>query len=315
LAITLLAVAYNSLSKGVRIVTILLAAAGIAFHMSHLPLGFGMTILAAAWLFVLHRRGTRVEARHWASLFAPFLIAAVTTVALNMVAFGSASLTGKRYPLTLARSVAEGPGKHYLDHNCGHLKYAICEVYPNGVPGSVNSFLWGRNGVKERATPEQLDRIRAEESEVVLAAARAYPLEEIGRFAIQFGRQLTLFQPGVGLDARIVLDANGNLVSEPAAYNPLLVHLVGKFSIIGVIAALALLFRFRRTLGPIRPMLALVAGGILMNAAVCVFFSGVTDRYQARVIWLIPLLALMALGDDWPARRRKPSRVATKTAA
>jgi len=46
----------------------------------------------------------------------------------------------------------------------------------------------------------------------------------------------------------------------------------------------------------IRPMLYLVLLGVLLNAAVCVYFSGISARYGARVIWLIPLLALMALG-------------------
>jgi hypothetical protein len=45
----------------------------------------------------------------------------------------------------------------------------------------------------------------------------------------------------------------------------------------------------------LRPMMDLVLCGILLNDAICVYFSGVTDRYEARVIWLIPLLALAVL--------------------
>jgi hypothetical protein len=216
-------------------------------------------------------------------------------VALNFAAFGGASLTGKRYPLTLARSVAEGPGKWYLEKNCGHLKYAICELYPNGVPGTIDSFLWGQNGVKERATPQQMDRIRAEEADVVLAATRAYPFEELERLGRNFARQLVLFQPGVGLDARIVLDHNENPVLVPAPYDRSWVNLVGTLSIVGLIAALGLLFIRSRTVRILRPMIGLVLCGILLNDAICVYFSGVTDRYEARVIWLIPLLALAAL--------------------
>jgi hypothetical protein len=226
---------------------------------------------------------------------APFAIAAAMTMAFNLVAFGGPSLTGKRFPLTLARSIAEGPGKWYLDKNCRHLKYAICEVYPNGVPGTINSFLWGPTGVKERATAEQMDRIRGEESEVVMAAARAYPLQEAGRLAHQYGRQLVRFRPGVGLDAKIVLDSDGNPVLVPATYDPVWVNIVAVLSIASLLAGIALLAIRWRTMPALRPMVGLVVCGLLMNAAVCVFFSGVADRYQARVIWLIPLLALMAL--------------------
>jgi hypothetical protein len=55
-----------------------------------------------------------------------------------------------------------------------------------------------------------------------------------------------------------------------------------------------LLFRWR-SMPQLRPLIILIMLGMVLNALICVYFSGVTDRYQARVIWLIPLLALMAL--------------------
>ena len=300
LVIALLATSYRALSRGVRIASILIGAAGIGFHASHLPIGLGVTALAGMLLILGARRRHPVPAGQWACVLAPFVIGAALTVLLNSVAFGGPSLTGKRFPLTLARSIAEGPGKWYLDRNCNHLKYAICEVYPNGVPGTLDGFLWGKNGVKERATAEQLDRIRAEESEVVLAATRAYPFEEIGRLAYHFGRQMVRFQPGIGLDARIVVGADGDPVSEPAPYNPTWVGITGVLSIAGVLASFVLLVVRWRSTPQLRPMIVLILFGIFLNAAVCVYFSGVTDRYQARVIWLVPLLALMVLGPIGP---------------
>jgi hypothetical protein len=290
--IMLFATAFESLSRGVRIACILIAAAGIAFHASHEPLALGLTVIAASWMFLNTRGKAPISRQQWAVLFAPLLLGVAVSVALNFAAFGGAGLTGKRYPLTLARSVAEGPGKWYLDKNCGHLKYAICEVYPHGVPRTINSFLWGSNGLKQRATAEQMDRIRAEEAAVVLAATRAYPFEELERLGGNFARQLVLFQPGVGLDARIVLDGAQNPVLVPAQYDRTWVSLVGALSIVGLIAGLGLLFIRWRTVPALRPMIGLVLCGILMNDAICVYFSGVTDRYEARVIWLIPLLAL-----------------------
>ena len=38
----------------------------------------------------------------------------------------------------------------------------------------------------------------------------------------------------------------------------------------------------------------LVLVGVVLNAAVCGMLSGPEDRYQARVVWLVPLLALIA---------------------
>ena len=45
--IMLFATAYGSLSRGVRIMCVLIAAAGVAFHASHEPLALGLTVIAA----------------------------------------------------------------------------------------------------------------------------------------------------------------------------------------------------------------------------------------------------------------------------
>jgi hypothetical protein len=284
------------MSPGVKTLTVLIAAAGIAFHASHLPIALGMTGAAMACMAFGAWRGARVPYLQWAWVAAPFLIGAAATVAFNLVAFGGASLTGKRYPLTLARSVAEGPGKWYLDENCGHLKYAICEVYPHGVPGTVYSFLWGPSGVKELATPAQLDRIRDEESDVVLAATRAYPFAEFERVGRNFVRQLVRFRPGVGLlDSRMVLDDDGTPQLEPASYSRFWANAVNGLTFVSLLAALVILFRRFRTDPPVRSMIALIAAGIVLNDAVCVYFSGIIDRYGARTIWLLPLVALALL--------------------
>jgi hypothetical protein len=295
LVIALLATVYRQLSPGVRTVGTLIGAAGIAFHASHLPIGLAMTACGMAWMAFVIWKKEPVPPAQWAWVAAPFLLGAVAAVVLNFAAFGGPSLTGKRYPLTLARSIAEGPGKWYLEKNCGHLKYAVCELYPHAVPSTINSFLWGPDGVKERATPEQMDRIRDEESEVVLAATRAYPLTEARLAGANFARQLLLFSPGVGLEQRIVLDADQNPVLAPADYDPTWVKLVHYLTIAAVIASLFVLYRRARHDRPVRPMIALLLLGIAFNDAVCTYFSGVTDRYEARVIWLLPLLALAVL--------------------
>jgi hypothetical protein len=35
--------------------------------------------------------------------------------------------------------------------------------------------------------------------------------------------------------------------------------------------------------------------GVVLNAAICGVLSGPYDRYQARVIWLVPFAAALAL--------------------
>lgn len=306
LVIALIATEYARMSNGVRAASVAIAAAGITFHASHLPLGLTVTLSALAVMALMRDRQS-IPPGQWALVLSPFMLGAAATIALNLVAFGGPSLTGKRYPLTLARSVANGPGKWYLEKNCSHLKFAVCEVFPDRLPDTVNGFLWGEGGVKERATPEQLDRIRAEESEVVLAAARAYPLHEIGQLAENFAKQLILFEPGLGLESKIGLDADRVPVLQPAPYSKGWIRLVHLLTMVSVTAGTVLLYRRLRSDQTMMPIVAIVVAGLVLNAAICVFFSGVTDRYQARVIWLIPLLALAALGRTVPRGAATPA--------
>ena len=303
LAIALIATAFDRMSNGVRTVTALIATAGIAFHLSHLPIALAMTLGAVAWFTFAAWRRTPVPSTQWAWTIAPLVLGAAATVALNFAAFGGPSLTGKRYPLTLARSVAQGPGKWYLEKNCRHLRYAICEVYPDSPPEDPNAFLWGPNGLKHRASPEQMDRIRAEESEVVLAATRAYPFEELIRVGSTFARQLVRFAPGVGLlDSRIIRDPDGTPQLEPVRYSRFWTGLVYWLTVVSVIASVLVLLRSLRTNSSTQPLIGLIAIGIVVNAGVCVYFSGIVDRYGARVIWLLPLLALALAGPAPPAK-------------
>ncbi len=60
-----------------------------------------------------------------------------------------------------------------------------------------------------------------------------------------------------------------------------------------------LLFSFRRRLT--RTEIAAVSVallGLLANAAVCGILSAVTERYQGRVAWILPALALILSHED-----------------
>jgi len=267
-SVVLLATCLDRLSTGVRTVLALVAAFAIAAHASHVPIGGGLIVAAFAWLWYRRRKGTPVAPATWAWLAAPLLLGCVSTVLLHTVAFGKPTLSGKRYPLTLARSISDGPGKWFLDKNCSHLSYTICKIYPNGVPGTVPDLLWGPNGLRYKATPEQMDKIREEEAQVVLAATRAYPLYELKDFTSNFTRQLFRFEPGVWLNYEIVLVPEGTPKLKEVTYDKTWTRAVHWLSILGVIASvLWLAIRFRNS-PAVRPAIVLMVLGILLNLAV-----------------------------------------------
>jgi hypothetical protein len=62
----------------------------------------------------------------------------------------------------------------------------------------------------------------------------------------------------------------------------------------------------------------LVLAGVVLNAAVCGVLNGIYDRFQARVVWLVPLLALVCCfqlrtSQQWLTERSR-SRAADRVA-
>ncbi len=304
-SMVLLIAAASRLSPGVRLLCAGIATFAVTAHASHIPLAGGMTILGLGWVAVSRFSKNPVPPWTWAWVVAPLLIGGLTALSINRVAFGETSLISKRYPFALARSVNDGPGRWYLEKHCPELRYTICTLYPHGLPqGGALEFLWGKDGVVERATPAQLDRIREEEADIVLAAAREYSGHELRRLTYNAAVQLITFQPYPFVE-RMVQDDRGtpHLAPAPRPDDRVLLIIGILTAISAAIGALWLGWVFLRE-RPLRPVVALMFLGILGNAATCVLLAAVAHRYQARVIWLIPLFALALLGSFHRSVRR-----------
>ena len=314
----LLTVASERLSAGVRVSLAGIAAFAVTSHASHVPVAAGLFVLGSAW--TLWRRGSAAEkTRRVGWLAAPMVLGTLATVATGFIGFGTVSVAPKRYPLTLARSIEDGPARWYLAEHCAERRYAVCEVFGPQMPDTVPDFLW-ENGLTGRATPEQMDRIRAEESEIVLAAARAYPLTQLRLTASNIAAQAwSIGLRDLTFDQRTVVDQQGGigLVATGVDSRPALT-LVAWLSVFTALAALLGLAWTLRWMQPCeRAGAALLLAGLLGNAAVCAIFSGVADRYQARVVWLLPLFVLaFAIAsaerrwrvDGRPGEQRPPLR-------
>jgi MYXO-CTERM domain-containing protein len=87
-----------------------------------------------------------------------------------------------------------------------------------------------------------------------------------------------------------------------------------KFTYFGSFAVLlAALWRLAGTGWGHQPQLAIIGWimlGLAVNAAVSGVIGGVFDRYQGRVAWLVPLIAVAALAM---VRRRRTTAVGSKS--
>ncbi len=209
---------------------------------------------------------------------------------------GAATLTPNRIPALLARSIEDGPARWYLNEECRETdRYAVCELFDE-MPRNIPDFLWVGLG---RATDEQMARIRAEEMEIVVAAARRYPLEQLGATLGNAGLQFVL----VGIDDLWLYppEARGMAINDirvtgGTAQRNGVQHLFDWITAAATgVAFLLLAWRVitRRTPAFLVPMVLLILFALVVNSAIFGGLSATVDRYQSRMVWLVP--ALLAL--------------------
>jgi len=264
------------------------------------------TLIALLALFALCER-SRLRFRGLALAVVTLLLAAAAQIALNAYLLHQPSLNGERPPYLLARVIADGPGKLYLDQHCATEHWTVCASLAQ-LGNDPDAFLWDADGVYESRSEQEQAQIRQEEMPLVKAIVRAYPRQQGERSWANFHDQLLAF--GIyGFDNSPWLQAQFDTTLRPArsawlrsrqANNQLpldaLTALQG-WSVtisLGVIVLLAVLFRLH-----LGVRLAALTGAVfalvVANAALTGVLSMVDDRYGCRVIWMIPLVAGLCL--------------------
>ncbi|MGA1983924.1 MAG: hypothetical protein ABSG84_15840 [Acidobacteriaceae bacterium] len=321
LAVYLLVFAHETLSTREKCAVAVIAAWAMAAHSTHLMLAIGLWVLLDL-LFVLRWPPLRERGRAIGSVVGIILVVAAGQMALHGYLYGKATLLGNRMPYTMARFVADGPGRWYLQAHCGTLDWAICarvHDLPNGaLPDNDDDFLWADGGVWAGATPEQQEQMLREEWPLVLATARAYPGAQVRVSLNNFGTELTNFglwdftpNPWMGSEIDKVLpgalptylrtrEAQSRL---PTDFFTAVQQWVVLASALAIVVCVPLLWRRRRwrVLG----LVTVLVPAVIANAFLTAVFSEVDSRYQSRVVWLIPLLAGLIMLDLLEQRRQR----------
>ena len=113
-------------------------------------------------------------------------------MALHGYLYGKPSLNGERPPYLMARVIADGPGRWYLDKNCPQLHWAICN-HMSQLSGDPDTLLWDEDGAYQSGNEAEGSQIDHEEMPLVLATIRAYPREQLSRSAANFSQQFLSF--------------------------------------------------------------------------------------------------------------------------
>ena len=181
----------------------------------------------------------------------------------------------------------------------------LCSRLP-ALTDDENDFLWSSTGVLATTTPAEQKQLRREEMPLALATLRTYPSAQFRVSARNAWQQLLYFDldsfdqsswmesalpsvlPGSAARYSRTLQVHSALPTE--RFSQIARWTAGTAALVVLLA----LCRPRRFLPePLSRLAAVLLPALVLNAIVTGVLSGLDARYQARVIWLLPLLALL----------------------
>ena len=312
-AAALFALAGRLKRADIAVLFALTAFAALA-HSSVGPVLLGLMVAGAGWRLV---RGKAFDPRLG---LAGCGVALVAMVAGNLAFAKMVEHTTGRPPVTppflTARVIADGTGARYARERCNG-RFIVCR-YVERFPMGVDDFLWapGWRGVFNDASPTDRAALGAEQTRFALAATMAYPVEQITASARNAALQVVdtdlgdfNYKPSVAasITARMPADAAAALEHTPAYHQawPLLpLWALQSAVLLASLAAGAWLALRPRANGgepsPATELFGFVLVGVLGNGVVCGVLSTLYGRYEARVVWVIPLAALALVLSQAP---------------
>lgn len=294
-----------------------LLTGGMLFHSATLLITIALLALLALWKLVL-RRAPRI-------VLAPVAVAIVLAMAGEMAfGLGVGAITGNkpiRPPFLSARLIEDGPGARYLRTHCAPgSDLLLCRFKDRPVQPS-DRFLWSKDaGTGGFMTLNRADKtvMSKQDAGFAIAVAKAYPGEVLMDSVTSFARQTVTFglndfslkawaSAGLGQNLPKPVLAwvaatpgfRGQMPTTPVIVTSSILCLVSLGGVIWLLATA------RGTAGrTVVAMTAILLVGVAVNAAVCGILSGPHGRYQARVLFLVPLAALVLAEPVLRARRR-----------
>lgn len=217
-----------------------------------------------------------------------------------------------RPPFITARLVADGPGNEFIAKNCVESTLEVCRYQRDFTKATSDDFLWSLDpsiGVFTLASRNSREKLGSQDFTFAKAVIEKYPLhvlieisKNIMRQTMYIGLEEFSYSQGTvdGLSKKLpsaelermkrTLAAQGKFNTH---YSTMIFKIIIGLSLIVCVFAAAFSLKKEKYLEFL--LVIIFYASIFINAAVCGGMSTPHDRYQARVIWLIELLALLIL--------------------
>lgn len=281
-------------------------AAAALFHPTNVPILLSVVAVCILLHFILE------VPRPWLSAGLVLLAASSGIAGEAIFSAGVDHAMGQppiRPPFVTARLTADGPGTRYLHDTCPKNGFLLCR-YVSRLPLPSDYFLWSKSsadGVFRAIPPAQRRQLAAEETRFVIATLLHLPGQTITKFFEGAYKQMNrtglnefnygwiernFFKNNLPPDVYDQTTSTRAFVLGVPAYE--FARFTRTIAIVSIFICLWAMFD-RRIPKPLRMAVAMIICGIIVNAFLCGGLSGAHDRYQARVIWLVPWIAYLAV--------------------
>jgi hypothetical protein len=261
----------------------------------------------------VNRDGRAEEIRHRTRrvlMILPPALALLGLCSINYAAHGRFAVSPFGNIFLLARVIYDGPGMAVLRRDCPAAAWRLCP-FLDTFPPTSDEFLWQQNSPLNQAGGPKV--VSQDADAIIRAALISDPAGEARAALSNTLEQLGRFASGDGLSpwpaqvtAEIIRDfpsreaasyASARQQAGALSVPPLLVHLHAAVAVTGVMACVLLLpIAFVRR-APCAGFLIAVLISLPVSAAITGALSTPHDRYQSRIVWLPPFVAVISLAS------------------
>ena len=287
LGIMITLVYWECLTVWLKVGLFITISGGVVMHIMNLPIAIGMLVVGS---FLVHRRARGGLPRYGMAIGAIALsIMAMLTV--GVVGFKEWTLAPQSPPFLTARSIEDGPGKLYLRDHCPQINLAMCH-HLDKLDQNTEIFIWDKAGVYSAVPADEEAQLRAEDKRLFVKAAFEHPWMEAKAMAQHALVQLITFSLHEYYIPSWAEYTATNMTLHMPDQAPWQTYLsIVEYSVV-IASLIFIVYAWKRVSDDQRQFTVLAISAVLLEAFAGAISEAV-PRYEARVIWLIPMCALL----------------------
>ena len=295
-----------------------------------------LALLLAASLLAMLACALSPKMRAMMRTFIPIWASSVAGLAgLLVYSLTALSVTGKpplELPHISARIATSEAGRATLQQNCPEAGFVVCDYLAQTREGNWIDFMFSRDPGKAVFATASIDTkydLGKEQLSVLYLVLKERPgavvamelqdvVKQIGAFSLT-----DLDVSGKSQIASMVSTPTLEAIRSTASFRDdgMVLQTLSTFTVASTITGLLIIAAWvirrggMRRLDAVEQFCAWLLAGVFVNAAICAVLAGVYDRFQARVVWLVPLAAGFLIYHAFSGRQALLARSAQTSEA